>query len=173
MRYIDVDKWKRKEHYEFFRQMDYPQYNICSNIDVTKFLKYVKEKKYPFYYAMMFEATKAANKVENLRYRIRDGKVILHDRLHPSFTAMNENEDDLFKYVTVDMTDDMESFVRQAKEKADSQKEYFAPNGFLGRDDLLYITCMPWISFTSISNARAFDRNDATPRASWGKYFRD
>lgn len=37
MEYIDIDSWKRKEHFNFFYRMDYPQYNVCMNIDITKF----------------------------------------------------------------------------------------------------------------------------------------
>jgi len=173
MEYINTENWNRKEHFDFFRKMDYPQYNICTNVDVTNFLRGTKTNGYPFYYAMMYAATYAANRVENLRYRIRDGKVVLHDRLHPSFTAMDEKQDELFKYVTVDMGDDMREFVVKAKEKADSQKEYFALNGFSGRDDLIYITCIPWISFTSISHTISLDKDDAVPRISWGKYYRE
>ena len=67
----------------------------------------------------------------------------------------------------------MREFVVKAKEKADSQKEYFALNGFSGRDDLIYITCIPWISFTSISHTISLDKDDAVPRISWGKYYRE
>ena len=46
--------------------------------------------------------------MDDFKYRIRDGKVVLHDKIHPSFTDMDhEGKDDLFKLVTVDLTDDI------------------------------------------------------------------
>lgn len=171
MEYIDLENWKRKEHFEFFHRMDYPQYNICANIDVTHFLKVVKERGFNFYYAMMFAATETANQIPNFRYRIRDGKVVLHDKLHPTFTEMNSKDDDLFKYVFVDMGDNIEEFVNAAKEKAEKQTCYFDFKEENNRDDLIYFTCLPWISFTQMTHTVSLNRDDAVPRISWGKYF--
>lgn len=171
MEYIDIDNWKRKEHFNFFRRADYPQYNICANIDVTNFLRFVRERKVSFYYAMIHASTHVANEIINFRYRIRGEKVILHSELHPSFTDLNDKEDDLFKLVTVDMKDDILEFVKYAKEKSQNQNDYFNLNGLAGRDDLVYITCIPWVSFTHLSHTISLDKNDSVPRISWGKYF--
>ena len=173
MEYIELENWKRKEHFEFFHRMDYPQYNICANIDATHFLKVIREKGLPFYYAMIFASTYAANLIPNFRYRIRDGKVVLHDSLHPSFTEMSSKDDDLFKYVLVDMGDDMEEFVKTAKEAAENQISYFDYEKQSGRDDLIYITCVPWISFTQMTHTISLNKDDAVPRISWGKYFEE
>lgn len=171
MEYLDLDKWKRKEHFNFFYRMDYPHFNICANIDATKFLDYVKANEILFYYAMVYASTYAANAVENFRYRIREGKVILHDKIHAAFTDLDENEGDLFKLVTVEMKDDLLEFVKYTEEKSRKQSAYFNLNELAGRDDLIYITCIPWISFTHISHTISLNKNDSAPRISWGKYF--
>jgi chloramphenicol O-acetyltransferase type A len=169
---IDLDRWDRKEHFTYFRSADYPQFNICASLDITRFLDYVKENKLPFYYAMIFVATVSANSITNFRYRIRNDKVVLHDRLHPSFTHLNK-ENGLFKYVTADMGDDLREFARIAGEKAEQQKGLFAPGDGDERDDLLYLTCIPWVSFTHISHTITLSKDDSIPRISWGKYFSD
>lgn len=171
MEYIDLDTWNRKEHFEFFHRMDYPQFNICANIDVTHFLNFVKTKKISFYYAMIYASTYAANEIVNFRYRIRENKVVFHDKLHPSFTDLNDNEDDLFKFVTVEMKDDLFEFVKYSEAKSKNQKNLFNPKESVGRDDLIYITCIPWISFTHLSHTISLNSNDSVPRISWGKYF--
>lgn len=150
--------------------MDYPQYNLCMNLDIGKFIQYTKEQGLPFYYAMIYIATNAANQVENFKYRIREGKVVLHDKVHPSFTDMNKNED-LFKFITCEVNSSMNDFCELAKEKCHSQLKPFDMSGFEGRDDLLFITCIPWISFTHVSHTISLNRNDSVPRISWGKYF--
>lgn len=170
MKSIAINQWERKEHFNFFHQMDYPQFNVCANIDVTHFLNFVQTNKLPFYYAMIHAATLAVNQTDNLRYRIRGEEVILHERIHPSFTDMAEDSD-LFKLVTVEMKDDILEFARYAEEKSLQQKEYFALNELIGRDDLIYITCLPWISFTHLSHTISLNKNDSAPRISWGKYF--
>jgi chloramphenicol O-acetyltransferase type A len=57
MQIIDIENWKRKEHFEFFYRMDYPQYNICANIDITQFLRFVRQNELSFYYAMIYAVT--------------------------------------------------------------------------------------------------------------------
>lgn len=174
MQNIDLNTWKRKEHFQFFYRMDYPHFNICMNLDVTHFLDYVKDRHVSFYYAMIYAVTRVVNDSDDFKYRIRDGKVVLHSIVHPSFTDMDATkQDDLFKLVTIDMKDDLFDFVKTANEANENQKDYFGLEKLIGRDDLIYITCVPWISFTHISHTITLQKNDSIPRISWGKYFND
>ena len=173
MKYIDLDNWKRKGHFEFFHRMDYPQYNICMNIDVTNFLTFTRRNGLSFYYAMIYASCTVLNQIENFKYRIREDKVVLHDKIHPSFTYMDNNQaDDLFKLITLDLNDDIFEFVKAAKEVSENQQSFFEQDKLAGRDDLIYITCIPWISFTHISHTISLNKNDSVPRISWGKYFK-
>ena len=81
--------------------------------------------------------------------------------------------DDLFKFVTVDLEADIKSFVEKAEKESNNQKVYFDFEKMATRDDLLYITCIPWISFTHMSHTISLNRDDAAPRLSWGKYFKE
>lgn len=172
MEIINLDAWKRTNHYNFFKRMDYPQYNVSVNIDISNFLPRIAAENIPFYYAMIFAATHALNQVEEFRYRIRGEQVVLHDLIHPSFTNMSENTD-LFKMVTVDMDQSISEFTKKAKEQADRQTDYFVVKDVEGRDDLTFITCIPWVSFTHLSHTISFNKDDSIPRLAWGKYFRE
>ena len=169
---IDLASWKRAEHYQFFHNMDYPQYNICMNIDATNFMERIKIKGLPFYYAMIYGSMITLNEIEEMRYRIRKDQVVLHERIHPSFTEMSPDSD-LFKIVTVNLENSMEAFIDVAKAKAESQTEHFPLSDLGGRDDLVYITCIPWISFTHLSHTINLRKDDSVPRISWGKYFKE
>jgi len=174
MKYIDIENWKRKEHFLFFYRMDYPQFNICLNLDITRFLKFTKDNKLSFYYAMIYAVMKIVNRIDDFKYRIRDGKVVLHETVHPSFTYMdNEGDDDLFKLITVELVDDIFVFSQIAKETSQNQVDYFGLDKLVGRDDLIYITCIPWVSFTHISHTITINKNDSVPKISWGKYYLD
>ena len=170
MEYIDLEKWPRKEHFEFFHKMDYPQFNVCMNIDVTHFLAFVKEQHISFYYAMVFAAAHATNAVVNFRYRIRGDKVVLHDKVIASFTD-TVKDTDLFKIVTVELSDDIVSYSLLAKEKSEKQKEFIIYENAEERDDLIYCTCPPWFSFTQLTHPIALNKDDSVPKISWGKYF--
>jgi chloramphenicol O-acetyltransferase type A len=169
LEYIDLEKWPRREHFEFFHRMDYPQTNVCMNIDVTHFLDFVKKNRLSFYYSMIFASTLVCNRIPEFRCRIRKDGVVLHEMTHPSFTDLSKGSE-LFKYVTVDMKDDLFEFCRCAKEASEKQTEHF-PESAENRDDVIYITCLPWISFTSVCHTVSLNRDDSVPRLSWGKYF--
>jgi chloramphenicol O-acetyltransferase type A len=170
MEIVDFNTWERTTHFNFFRRMDYPQYLICANVDVTHFLSMTRERDLSFYYGMIYAAMHALNQVKEFKYRIRGDQVVLHDTVHPSFTDMDEGSE-LFKMVTVDMEAGIEAFVTKAKQKAGDQKDYFARKDVEGRDDLVYITCIPWVSFTNLSHTISFNKDDSVPRLAWGKYF--
>ena len=172
MEIINLDTWERTTHYKFFKRMDYPHYNICVNIDISNFLTKIEENKIPFYYAMIYAATYALNLVEEFRYRIRGEQVIFHNMIHPSFTDMSDGTD-LFKMVTVYMEKSILDFTKKAKEKSDNQTNYFVIADVEGRDDLTYITCIPWVSFTHLSHTISFNKDDSVPRLAWGKYFKE
>lgn len=144
------------------------------NLDVTRFLAFTREHHLSFYYSMIYAVTDVVNSIDEFRYRIREGKVVLHDKIHLSFTDMDrEPENQLFKMVTLDLSNDIATFVQEAGEKSRNQQEYFDAANLSGRDDLIYITCLPWISFTHMSHTISLKRDDAVPRISWGKYYKE
>lgn len=169
MREIDIETWARREHYRFFMRMDYPQYNLCFDVDVSKLVVFCRVKGLSFYYALLYYSTQSANAVEAFRYRARGDKVVLHDSLHPSFTDMSR-ESDLFRIVTVEMPETLEAFVERAAVRSREQVHPFDMTGFEGRDDLIYYTSIPWLSFTQLNHTITHDREDSVPRLSWGKY---
>jgi len=169
---INLDTWERTIHYKFFKRMDYPHYNIGVNIDITNFLDKIEENKIPFYYAMIYAATYALNQVKEFRYRIRGEQVVLHNMIHPSFADMSDGTE-LFKMVTVSMEKSILDFTKKAKEKSKNQMNYFVIEDVEGRDDLTYITCVPWMSFTHLSHTISFNKDDSIPRLAWGKHFKE
>lgn len=171
MKKIDLSTWKRSTHYAFFKDMDYPYHNICTNLDITHFLKTVKQKGLPFYYSMLYAAAKALNTIEEFRYRICGDDVILYDRIHPSFTELDKDTE-LFKIVTVEITDTLEEFVSAARKTSDKQTEYFKFENAVERADLIYFSCIPWITITSVSHPISLSGQDGVPRVTWGKYFK-
>ncbi|RXM58803.1 chloramphenicol acetyltransferase [Clostridium tetani] len=169
MEYIDFNNWARKEHFEFFKGANNPQFNICMNLDITHFLKFVKDNDLSFYFSMVYASTYVMNEMQDFRYKIRKDGIVLHDYLIPSFTDMS-NRDNLYKIITLPLSDDIKSFSTIAKKTSKSQQKFFPKIDF-HQDKLIYFSCIPWISFTSVSNEMVMDENDSIPRISFGKYF--
>ena len=121
---------------------------------------------------MIFAVMSMLNTMDEFKYRIRGEDVVLHDTVHPAFSDMPKDSDN-FKMVSTQMRGSIESFTKEAKQKSQSQTASFVKEDLEGRDDLVYITSVPWVSFTNISHTISFNKNDCVPRLAWGKYFSD
>ena len=49
MKTIPLENWPRKDHYLFFREFEYPYFSLCADMDITRFLPLIKEKRDFFY----------------------------------------------------------------------------------------------------------------------------
>ncbi len=171
MKLIDIENWKRKDHYNFFRQVDYPHFNICGNIDITKFYKYIKENELPFFISILYASTKTANSIKEFKLRIREDKVIEHETVNPSFTIITDEE--VFSFCRSNYTDNFNEFKTNTLKEIEKVKNNISIEDEPGQDDLLYITSIPWVSFTNITHPIQMNPVDSIPRIAWGKYFEE
>ncbi len=163
---IEEATWKRAMHCRVFRDSVEPAFCVTFELDITRFLKRVKEQGYSFTLAMVYAVCKCANEIEEFRYRFVDGKVVLFDKIDTAFTWLNP-ETELFKVVNVPMQDTMQDYIETAAKTAKEQTAYFT--GPLG-NDVFQCSPMPWVAYTHISHTNSGKRENATPLFDWGKY---
>lgn len=164
---IDEKTWKRAMHCMVFRNSIEPAFCVTFELDVTDFLKKIKERGYSFTIAMVYAVCKCANEIEEFRYRFVDDKIVLFDKIDTAFTYLN-SETELFKVVNVPMKDTIQEYVEAATKAAREQEEYFT--GPLG-NDVFQCSPMPWVTYTHISHTNSGKKDNATPLFDWGKYF--
>lgn len=169
MKIIDYKDWERREHCDFYNFCDIPFYSITANIDVTNYKRYSKEYEIPFFYGMMYAVVTVMNQLEDFRYRLRGDKIILYDKLEPSFTDMMEGTR-LHKICKCPVEGSMKEFAEKARKIAKEQKHFFPSAEEESRDDYVYVTSVPWISYTSSTNTLGLNKDDFIPRVAWGKY---
>lgn len=170
MTVIDRSAWPREGHYRFFEPMSNPIFALTFPVDVTALREYVKRKHLSFYMALVFLVTKAMEDTEAFRLRDRQGTIVRHDRLVPSFTDLKPDSD-LFHIVTLEAGDELEDFCRRARELSASAEGLFtAGAGQWDHDQEIYFTCLPWFPVTGALNERDNDPCDAIPRVVWGKW---
>lgn len=164
---IDRKTWKRNMHCAIFQNSLEPQYCVSLELDITNFLRIVKKHRYSFTFVFIYAVCKCANEIEEFRYRFLNGEVVLYDMIHTSFTYLDQ-ETELFKFVSVPMQKDMETYMKVAAEKVKNQTEYFvAPPA----NDEFSFSPLPWISYTHISHTISGNKVNATPLFDWGKFF--
>lgn len=166
-----MNDYKRKKHFDFFVKLDYPHMNVCANVEITRLANFLKSNKSPLYFSLIYFSLRTANQIKEFRHRIRDGKIIEHEIIHPSFSMMAEDE--IFSFCTSKYFPDFHTFLQNAQEEAEKVKIEPVIEDEPGRNDLAYITCIPWVSFTGISHPIHLHPVDSIPRIAWGKYFKD
>lgn len=164
---IDEKTWKRALHCMVFRNSIEPAFCVTFEIDITNFLKKIKEQNYSFTIAMVYAVCKCANEIEEFRYRFVDDNIVLFDNIDTAFTYLNQ-ETELFKVVNVPMQDTIQEYMEIAAKTAKEQTEYFT--GPLG-NDVFQCSPMPWVTYTHISHTNSGKKENATPLFDWGKYF--
>lgn len=169
MRYIDLSTWPRQVQFEFFRNWDYPHFNMCANLDVTRLVPAVKDRNATFTVGLVYAITRVANGIPEFRLRIRGEKVVEHGIVHPSTTILTDN--DLFSFCTMEYSQDFSIFAVEAQERIQLVKLHPEVKNEPGRDDLLYMTAIPWVSFTSFMHPIHLSPVDSMPRFAWGKFF--
>jgi chloramphenicol O-acetyltransferase type A len=173
MRVVDQDNWPRREHFRLYRGFEFPHVNICVQLDITELWANRARVGASPTVALIYAITKAANRVPELRQRIRSEEVVEHEVVHPLVTVLGE--DDLFGVTTLTYEPSFASFASAAAECLARAKEGttlnefpHAQDGRFPRDDLLSFTILPWLAFTSFAITRK-PKTDCIPLLAIGK----
>ncbi|MEO1262945.1 MAG: chloramphenicol acetyltransferase [Bacteroidota bacterium] len=171
MKTITFDNPHRQKHFEFFRDMNHPHFSITANVDITRLMEQVKSKQLPFMTTVAWLVSKSANGLATFRQRIREDKVVEHETVHPSF-AVDTEASDVFSFCEVKFTPSYDAFRETAAAVIAEMKNNPSFEDEHGRDDYLFLSSIPWVSFTGITHAMHYHPHDSVPRITWGKYFR-
>lgn len=121
---IDEKTWERAMHCMIFRNSVEPAFCVTFDVDVTNFLKKIREQNCSFTLAFVYAVCKCANEIEAFHYRFLDGNIVLFDKIDTAFTYLNKDTE-LFKVINVPMQDTMKEYVELAAQTVEGQKEYF------------------------------------------------
>lgn len=171
-KYLDIATWARRDLFEFFRTFDKPYFNICTSVDVTRLLELLARRpETSVTLAYHYFALRIANEIEPFRYRLRGGKVVVHDVINGGTTVLQPNESFTFAYF--DYQEDFEAFIRDAQHSVTEVKKGDGPFNPKAADDAIHFTTLPWVSFTSFSHARNWKTEDSIPKIAFGKFVKE
>lgn len=163
---LDIGTWARKEHFNFFKDLDEPFYGVCVAIDCTKAYRYAKQKGISFNLYLFYQALKATLKVEPLRYRIEGDGVVIYDTLNAGPTIARPNG--TFGYGYMEYYASLEEFIAEANKIVEevAGRTDLKPSAM---ENMIRFSTLPWIDFTSISHATSFSYRHSCPSISFGK----
>ena len=167
---------RRRDRFDLFDRMDSPAVNLCFTLDLPDYRPWCKEQGLAPFHVLLNAVLRSILTIENFRYRVFEGEVIRIDRLLPSFTVVNKNQD--LNFALFDWSDDLREFVARgigARIEAESMtalnKRYAVLSPRQAKDQV-FITCIPWLDFTAIQHPMATLGAPDIPSLAWGK-FRD
>lgn len=169
MRNIDVETWPRRRQFELYGSWDCPHFSMCANVDLTAFCPVVKQHGVSFTVAITYVIARAANAIPEFRYRIRGESVVEHEVVHPATTILMK--DDQFTFCWFEYVADFARFAPMAMQEIAHMREHPSLEDPVDRDDLLFMTAIPWVSFTSFMHPLDLHPADSFPRFAYGKYF--
>ncbi len=165
---------RRRDRFALFDAMDSAAVNICFPLELPDFRPWCKQEGLAPFHVLLCAVLRAVLVIENFRYRILDGEVIRIDRLIPSFTVINQHND--LNFAQFDWSDDLREFVARgvaARAQASGMEalnmEYAARTPLQAKEQV-FVTCIPWLAFTSIQHPIASLKQPDIPSFAWGKF---
>jgi chloramphenicol O-acetyltransferase type A len=168
MKTIDLSTYPRRKHFDLYRSLDYPYFNLCAPVDITRFYAAVKDSGTSLTIAMTFLLARAANTLPEFRRRARGETLVEHEVVHPAPTSLGDQ--DVFVFWHTDFTPDYPRFAAAAQAAIDRSRQDLVLEDEPGRDDWLFMSAIPWVAFTSMSHPVHLHPADSVPRFSWGKF---
>lgn len=167
--YIDLDGWKRREHFHLFRDFDRPYFSTTAAVDVSACYAATRGESAPsFTLAILFAAMRAGNAVEAFRLRLREGGVWRHDALGIGCTVLRPDRTFGFAYFAHETS--FARFAAEGRRELDRARAATTLADERETDDAtLHSTVLPWIRFTSFTNA--LRRDDSVPKITFGQRY--
>ena len=165
-RYIDVETWPRKDAYRLFSRGYLPYFSVTTPLDVTELRRFTKKEGLSFYRAMVYIVSRAMNELEPFRLRIRKDGIAVCETVSPSYTTAGRDGSFGISDVEYLPGETMVDFCRRALEKEASQREQMVVQDDV-RDDLIFISSVPWFVTTSVLQEQPTDPDDSFPRVLW------
>lgn len=170
MQIIDIETWKRKEHFEFFSRMASPYFGFTSEVDCTLAYEKSKDNRQSFFATYLHKSMVAVNAVEELKLRLVDGQVVLYDTINAGTTI--GRADGTFGFAYIHFSENFEIFNAELQNEIDEVQNSTGlrmNNGELGKDLIRHST-IPWTSFSAILHPTPLDKTESVPKITFGKF---
>lgn len=168
---IDILTWSRKEAYNHYLK-DVPcTYSMTVNLDITAFIKTVKQRKLKFFPVMLYGITHTVNHHEEFRMDFDEMKCLgYYSYLNPCYTVFH-SENETFTDVWTEYSSDLDVFIENYNADMLKYQNNFAHSKPLVSNNLFNVSCIPWSSFTGFNLNLQKGYDYFPPIFTVGKYF--
>ena len=161
---LDLSEWGAADQYRFFRGFERPHFSVTSRVDVSDLM--AQKHQLAVFRSCIWAIGVGINSVPQLQLRFDDQHVYRYDKIDLSATIASNDGD--FRFAYFEWQEDREAFDAHAAQQIEAVRSDTPHNPSHNRPDLAYLSCLPWMDYTSIDNAMP-NADDCIPRVSWGK----
>lgn len=169
-KFIDMSKYTRKAHFDYFRSLQNPHVGVTADVDVTELVAFCKNRGYSFYLTFMHAAALAANSIAEFRQRICGDGIVEYDECGTSHTE--SAGDGTYCYCTLYHNMPFAEYIGYAEAERKACREKNSLDEDENVEGLYFISTLPWLHYNAIIQPTA-GRDDSNPRITWGKYQED
>ncbi len=163
-----VRSYHRQQHFDFWSPYRNPFYSATVHFDVTRLKAYCDEHGHSIYVNLCYFFTRAMSEIEDFRYRLLDGRIVLYDELHPGLTV--PAPDGLFTFAYFEYHPQAAVFNERAREISESARREVRLEDSKHLN-WVYFTALPKVPFTSFTHA-THQPTDTVPQVAFGKFSR-
>ena len=170
---VDLSRWARKEHFEVFQSFAQSTINQTVLLDITILLKHIKESGWKFYPTLIFLLSKIVNSHAEFRMAIKNNELVIWDDIHPSYTIFH-NDTETFSSLWSHYDGNIHHFQNVYAEdlaRYGNNLSYWPKEET--RENVFFVSAIPWVSFTSFNINVANMQNFFAPMFTLGKYYKD
>ncbi|MGB7802825.1 type A chloramphenicol O-acetyltransferase [Buttiauxella sp.] len=168
---VDLSRWARKEHFEVFQSFAQSTINQTVLIDITALLKHIREVGWKFYPTIIFLLSKVVNRHAEFRMAMKNNELVIWNEIHPSYTIFH-NETETFSSLWSHYDGNIHHFQDVYSEdiaRYGNNLSYWPKEE--SRENIFFVSGIPWVSFTSFNINLANMQNFFAPMFTLGKYY--
>lgn len=168
---VDLSRWARKEHFEVFQSFAQSTFNQTVLLDITALLKQIKEVGWKFYPTIIFLLSKIVNSHTEFRMAMKNNELVIWNEVHPNYTIFH-NETETFSALWSHYDGNIHHFQNVYSEdvvRYGNNLSYWPKEE--SRENIFFISAIPWVSFTSFNVNVANMQNFFAPMFTLGKYY--
>ena len=165
-RKIELDSWKRKDLFLFYRTFDSPCFNVSVKVKAEAIYQYAKMHGESFFLLSLYAILRAANMVPQLRQRVIDDAPVEFRKIAVMTPIMTKHE--MFCQVWSEYFDTFDEFKAAILPKIDAAKNGNPLPLVEHGEDFICASCTPWLHFEAVSQAE-YRSEQAVPILAWGK----
>lgn len=170
---INFDQWPRREIFYYYSKMAPTGYSLTVNIDVTKLLPRIKDKKIKFTPVYLWAVTKNINRQTEFKIAYQGETLGYYDELTPLYATFHD-DDKTFSLMHTEFKQEFKEFYN---DYLVNQQKYGANHGVICQKDTppapnsFVVSCLPWISFEHFA-VHSYQNNPYFfPSIEAGKFF--